>query len=111
MCTFCSAIASSSFHQDEDLTIFKLGIVLARGPVDRVLKICTKFTGEHPSRKAILIKLQSNFIKITSRHGCSPVNLLHILRTLLPNNTSRGLLLTNCGLVNCLHPSDNKKVF
>ena len=26
--------------------------------------------------------LQSNFIEIASRHGCSPVNLLHIFRTL-----------------------------
>ena len=25
--------------------------------------------------------LQSNFIEITLRHGCSPVNLLHIFRT------------------------------
>ena len=27
-----------------------------------VLKICSKFTGEHPYRSAISIKLQSNFI-------------------------------------------------
>ena len=26
-------------------------------------------------------------------HRCSPVNLLHIFRTLFPNNTSGGLLL------------------
>ena len=48
-----------------------------------VLKISSKFTGEHPCRSVILIKLQSNFIEITFRHGCSPVNLLHIFRTLL----------------------------
>ena len=46
-----------------------------------VLKICSKFTGEHPCRSAIWIKLQSNFIEITLRHGCSAVNLLHIFRT------------------------------
>ena len=46
-----------------------------------VLKVCGKFTGEHPCRSAISIKLQSNFIEITLRHGCSPVNLLHIFRT------------------------------
>ena len=45
-----------------------------------VLKICRKFTGEHPCRAVILIKVQSNFIEITLRHGCSPVNLLHISR-------------------------------
>ena len=47
-----------------------------------VLKICHKFTGEHPCLSAISIKLQSNFIEITLRHECSPVNLLHIFRTL-----------------------------
>ena len=28
----------------------------------------------------ISVKLQSNFIEITLRRGCSPVNLLHIFR-------------------------------
>ena len=42
-----------------------------------VLKICSKFTGEHPCRSAISIKLQSKFIEITFWHGCSPLNLLH----------------------------------
>ena len=37
--------------------------------------------------------LQSNFIEIPLQHGCSPVNLLHIFRILLPKNTSGGLLL------------------
>ena len=46
-----------------------------------VLKICMKSTGEHPSRSVISIKLQSNFIKITLLHECSPVNLLHTFRT------------------------------
>ena len=31
---------------------------------------CSKFTGEHPCRSAISIKLQSNFIEISLRHGC-----------------------------------------
>ena len=46
--------------------------------VKDVLKICSKFTGEHPCRSVILIKLQSNFFEITLRHGYSPVNLLQI---------------------------------
>ena len=37
--------------------------------------------GEHPCQSVILIKLQSNFIEITLRHGCSPVNLLYVFRT------------------------------
>ena len=43
-----------------------------------VLKICSKFTGEHPCLSVISIKLQSNVIEITLRHGCSPGNMLHI---------------------------------
>ena len=58
-----------------------------------VLKICSKFTGEHPCQSAISIKLQSNFIEIALRHGCSPANLLHIFRTPFPKNTSGRLLL------------------
>ena len=49
-----------------------------------VLKICSKFTGEHPCRGAILMALQ---------HGCSLVNLLHIFRTLFSMDTYEGLLL------------------
>ena len=55
-----------------------------------VLKICSKFTGEHPYRSVISIKLQSNFTEITLRHGCSPVNLLHIFITPFPMNTILG---------------------
>ena len=58
-----------------------------------ILKICRKFTGEHPCRSVISIKLQSNFIKIALRHRCSPVNLLQIFRTPFPRNTSGWLLL------------------
>ena len=53
-----------------------------------VLKICSKFTGEHPCQSTISIKLQSNFIEIAFRYWCSPVNLLHIFRTPFPKNTS-----------------------
>ena len=59
-----------------------------------VLKICSKFTRERPCRSAISIKLQSNFIEITLRHRCSPVNLLHIFRTPFSKNTSGRLLLS-----------------
>ena len=46
-----------------------------------VLKICSKFTGEHSCRSVISIKLLCNFTEITLWHGFSPVNLLHIFRT------------------------------
>ena len=58
-----------------------------------VLKICSKFIGEHPGRSVIAIKLQSNFIEITRRHGYSPVYSLHIFRTRFPKITFGGLLL------------------
>ena len=63
-----------------------------------VLKTCSKFTGQHPLRSAISIKLLSNFIEITLRNGFSPVNLLHISRTTFYKNTS-GWLLLFCVLI------------
>ena len=71
-----------------------------------VLKICSKFTGEHPCRSVIWIKLLCIFIAITLRHGCSPCKFAayfqrtfsqeHVLVTasalynhLIPNKTSR----------------------
>ena len=64
------------------------------------------------------IKMQSNFIEIKLRHGCSPVNLLHIFKTPFSKNTSGGMLLKqknlrrlwslykwNCFLINeCTEP-------
>ena len=38
--------------------------------------------------------MQCNFIEITLLHGCSPVKLLHIFRTVSHKITSRGLLLS-----------------
>ena len=58
-----------------------------------ILKICSKFTGEHPCGSAISIKVLCNFIETTLRYGCSPVNLLHIFRTPFLENTSWSLLL------------------
>ena len=40
-------------------------------------------------------KVAFNFIETTLRHGCSPVNLLHIFRTPFLNKTSGLLLLQN----------------
>ena len=63
------------------------------------LKICSRFTGEHPCRSAISIKLLCNFIEIALRHGSSPVNLLHIFRVPFPKNTSGRLLLKQPSVV------------
>ena len=59
-----------------------------------VLRICSKFPGEHPCRNTISLKLLSNFFEITPRHGCSPVNLIPIFRTPFYKNTYRELLLS-----------------
>ena len=40
-----------------------------------------------------LLHIFSNFIEIALRHGCSPVDLLHIFRTSFPKNTSGRLFL------------------
>ena len=70
-----------------------------------ILEMCSRFTGEHQCRSVISIKLQSNFVEIILRHGCSPVNLLHIFRTPFCKNTS-GLLLRwlRTYLGPCQHP-------
>ena len=57
-----------------------------------VAEISSKFTGEHPTRTAISMKLLCNFIEIALRHGCFHLNLLHIFRTPFPKNTSWGLV-------------------
>ena len=57
------------------------------------MKICIKFTGKHPCRNVISIKLQDNFQEIAHRYWCYLVNLLHIFRTPFYKNTYRGMLL------------------
>ena len=67
---------------------------------ENFFNICGTTNLEHPYRSVISIKLQSNFIEITLRHGCCPVNLLHIFRTPFPKNTSGWLLLAMVFFVN-----------
>ena len=57
-----------------------------------VLKICSKFTGEHPCESAISIMFLCSLTEIALQYGCSPVNLLHIFRTLFSKSTSGWLL-------------------
>ena len=72
-----------------------------------VAKICSKLT-EHPCQSVISIKLLCNFIEITIRHGCSPVNLLLIFRTPFTKNTS-GWLLLKSSIID-VWPSHSKNV-
>ena len=70
-----------------------------------VLKICSRFTGEHPCQIVISITLLCNFIEISMEllcnvieiilwHGFSHVNLLDIFRTRFYNNIFGALFLT-----------------
>ena len=56
-----------------------------------------KVLQKHPSRSVLRKRcsenLQSNFIEITLRHGCSPVKLLYISKTPFPKSTSDRLIL------------------
>ena len=54
-----------------------------------VLKICSKFSGEHFPCRSVLW----NFIEIALRHGYSPTNLLHIFRKPFIKNNPERLLL------------------
>ena len=53
-----------------------------------VLKICSKFTGEHSSQSVISIKLLCSFIEIELWHVSSAVNLLRISRIPFPRKTA-----------------------
>ena len=80
------------FLQDKLVSIYRSSppeVFLGKG----VLKICSKFTGEHSCGSAISVKLQRNFTEITRQHGCSPLDLLHIFRTPFTKSTSKWLLL------------------
>ena len=60
-------------HKDHGATLIEVGIITRSHPevfLEKVaLKICSKFTGEHPCRRAILIKLLCHFSEIALRHG------------------------------------------
>ena len=73
LCTWRIELVTTRFRSSHPEVFFR----------KRVLKICSKFTGEHPCRNVIWIKLQSNFIEIALRHGCSSVNLLDSLGILI----------------------------
>ena len=48
-----------------------------------VLKICSKFTGEHSRRSVISTKLQSKLIEIILRHECSVKFAAYLQNTFL----------------------------
>ena len=81
----------SGKHENMKIRSSHPEVLLKKG----VLKTCNKFTAAHPNRNVISIKLLCSFIEILLRHGCSPLNLLHIFRTPFTKNTSGRLLFEN----------------
>ena len=55
-------------------------------------KVLWKYAANLQENTHVEVWFQSNFIEITFRHGCSPVDLLYIFRTPLKNTTGRVLL-------------------
>ena len=76
-----------------------------------VVKMWSKFKGEHVGRSVISIKLLCNFIEITLCHGCSPANFLHIAWTPFHKNTSGGLLQDKRWTWHLVIIANNKRVF
>ena len=78
-----------------------LSIILTEAVIQRCSeKMCSESMQQIYRRTSMLkwsvisIKLLSNFIEITLRHGCSRVNLLHVSRKPFTKNTYGWLLLT-----------------
>ena len=76
-----------------------------------VLKIFSKFTGEHPCQIAISIKFLCNFIEIALRRGCAPVNLLNISRTPFPKTPLDGCFWNIVAVAISLFGSSRPEVF
>ena len=64
-----------------------------------VLKIGSKYTGEHSCQSGISIKLQSNFIEIALQHGCSPVYLLQFSEHLFLGTPPGGWFWIYCSQI------------
>ena len=65
-------------------------------------KVLWKYAANLQETTHAEVWFQSNFIEIALRHGCSPVNLLHIFRTPFPMNRS-GWLLLYLIMIRCTH--------
>ena len=67
------------------------GTALVGVHLKAVLKTCSKLTRKHPCQSVMLMKLLS-IIEITLRHGCSPVDFLHIFGKAFSSNTYESLI-------------------
>ena len=67
--------------------------VIQEQPSTGVLRKSCSENMQQIYRRKPMLKLLCNFIEITLRHACFPVNLLHIFRTPFSKNTAGWLLL------------------
>ena len=74
-------------------TLFLLNIKEKKLPSKGVLSKRCSENMQHIYRRKSMPKCDFNKVALQLRHGCSPVNLLHIFRTPFPWNTSEMLLL------------------
>ena len=72
--------------------IWKYNLVLLVNEKNLLFSGIVNSSQKQPPRG--VFKLLCNFIEIALRHGCSPVNCLHIFRTTFLKNTSGCLLLS-----------------
>ena len=86
----------------DDLLVIVLPCTFPLGLIIIITTIIITLTVQKQPSKDVLRKgcsenmqqIYSNFIEIALRHGCFPVNLLHIFRTPFPKNISEGPHLT-----------------
>ena len=87
----------NALQRELSITSFRHILVAQRQPFRGVLRKRSTENMQQiyrsPYRSVVSIQLLSKFIEITLRHGCFPVNLLHIFRTLFSKNTSGRRLL------------------
>ena len=76
-----------------NITTWNKICVIQKLPSRGVLKKRCSDNTQQIYRRTTMPKFVCNFIGITLRHGCSPVNLPHIFRTPFTKNTSERLLL------------------
>ena len=93
-----NVISAVTDMMDLDIFNFWCGIIRSNGPEvflrKALLKTCSKFTGAHPGRNVISMKLLCDFIEIILRDGCSSVILLDSFRIPSRKNTSGRTLLS-----------------
>ena len=81
-------IAKDQYKQNAKELFSRTNISITVSGAKHLGAVIGRVRSSHPE-----VFLGKGVLKITLRHGCSPVNLLHIFRTPFSKNTSGRLLL------------------